>query len=161
MIRKLASALFAPTKVKKIYLGNSRSPILTIEDGSVYLANSRSSIIEIKGSSIHSAKIQSATLKLKADFVHLDNCNSAILELVGNSVYPVNWPLAILKTDAAYIYERDGPALKKVKQFHLYMYKNDGDNVLYKTSDKLNNIELIAVLYQLGEIPIDRSKAQG
>lgn len=154
MFQKIASAFFAPTKVKKIYLGNNRSPILTIEDGLVYLANSRSSIIEIKGSSIHSANIQSAILKLKADFVHSDICNSAILELVGNSVYPVNWPLAILKTDATYIYERDGSAMKRVKQFHLYMYKNNGDNVLYKTSDKLNNIELIAVLYQLGEIPI-------
>ena len=155
MIRKLASALFAPTKVKKIYLGNSRSPILTIEDGSVYLANSRSSIIEIKGNSIYSKNAQSAILKIKADFVYSANCNAAILELIGNSVYPVNGPLAILKTDATYVHERDGSALKKVKQFHLYMYKNNGDNALYKTPDKLNNIELIAILFQLGEIPVD------
>jgi hypothetical protein len=155
MIGKLASALLAPIKVKKIYLGDSRSPALTIEDGSVYLGDSRCSIIEIKGSSIYSANIQSAILKVKADFVHAHNCNSAILELVGNSVYPVNGQLAILKARATYIYEPDGSALKKVKQFHLYMYKNSGDKVLYKTSDKLNNIELIAALYQLGEIPID------
>ena len=155
MLGKLASALFTSTKVKKIYLSNSRSPALTIEDGSVYLANSRSSIIEIKGNSVYSNNAQSAILKIKADFVYSANCNAAILELIGNSVYPVNGPLAILKTDATYVHERDGSALKKVTEFRLRIHKSDGSNVLYKSSDKLSNIELITVLYQLGEIPMN------
>ena len=155
MFRKIAEAMSPSVRVKKIYLNNSGSSALTIQDNFVYLSDSQSPIIEIKGNAIYPANSSSAILKVKGNFVYSVNSDSVILKIKGNSVYPVSGPLAIMKIKATSVSAHGGAALKKFTEFRLRIYKSDGSNVLYKSSDKLNNIELITVLYQLGEIPMN------